>query len=288
MFDEELYDDPFDAVDWRWLRVRSLVDENRKPNRQQDDKYVWRGYRFRREHKEAKKTSEIYSVALNHRVVSSAYGWYANHADKKYFIEALLLCNDIDNQGVADYLGIDNVEVINTYSKLFFDIVDKRDNKGYLCTKFIRPALVDALRNYSEPSLSWKLFAIFGGFEVVKSCWEFGDPGKNTVDFYTKSAVANVMKKFSAGTYFMKVNQFNIGEVADMALRIMDMENRKLEKTGVGEGGRHRASLITDLLTAAKFTMIEGPEDVDSDPREPRLFEKLMMPVGAGRGDTNG
>ena len=283
IFDVNEYENPFEQLDWRWLRVQTLLKDDEQPNRKDDDKYTWKCYRFLRELQNTRTDSERYCVTLHHRTVADAYSWYKNHTNKRQFIEALLLCSDVNNKDIAEYLGIKE-EVVFTYGKLFFDVMDKITNKGFLCSKILKPAVMDALHTYSSPTASWKLCAIFGGFNVVKACWEYGEHDKSVLEFHQKAGLAHLMRNFGVGNYFRKANQYTMPEITGEVMHMLELEIKRNEAEGGSHVVRQRASLIAELLTTAKFTMINGPEDTDMSPDEPRLFEKLMLPAMAGKG----
>ena len=131
MFNELNYSNPFDNVDWRWLRVVALCDEGERPDRSMDDKYTFRAWRFLNDVRSIKSHLETYSVTMKHTFVAEAFDWYNSITQKKHFLEALLLCDDITYNEIAAYLGM-KLKTLETYKKLFFDVEDHLNDKGYI------------------------------------------------------------------------------------------------------------------------------------------------------------
>ena len=141
MFDPEDYRDPFEDFDWRWRRIRSLVDEEQCPQRNLDDRFIFRGHRFLRELQATTSESDRYRLARRFPNVSKAFSLFMDKGQRKQFTEALSLCTDLTLEEEAHYFKVPDLRVL-MYEKLFFDVRDHVGYTGYLITKILQPAVI--------------------------------------------------------------------------------------------------------------------------------------------------
>ena len=143
--DIKKYEHPKEYPDWRWTRVLSLVEEQKTPDKR-DDKYIHRGFRFARDLKACDGSdTALFTLSMNHREVSKAYGLYNNGSRRSNYIEACALCWDIDEKGIAEYMG-EGQHMVRYYLKLFFDVPRPKR----LC---LRPVLSRTREEEGERSL---------------------------------------------------------------------------------------------------------------------------------------
>lgn len=275
MFNEKNYRNPFEALDWRWTRATYLVDGEDKPGRT-EDKYLWRGFKFLRDLRDTNSAVEHYGLTLKHKTAAEAFDWYNRPGRRRCFIEALSLCDDLTIEQEAEYLGV-RPDVVKTYEKLFFDVRDKRYNKGFLCTHVLQPAIIHELYNANEPVYAWKLCAIFGGFKVVKSCWEYCEHPDEVNEFHKRAGISQLFKNFGLGNYFRQTTRYSIGEISDSVVKILELEVRKAAIAGMSNEIKQRADIMSEIMTMHKFTMVEPDEDnrLIDNAREPRFHERL-------------
>jgi len=267
---EKNYVNPFDAVDWRWNKITALCEAGVRPKRA-DDKFIWRGWRFLNDLRSIKGSLDVYSVTLAHENIAGAYGWYNSVEQKKNILEALLICEDITVGDIAEYLG-ESPQTITAYEQLFFNILDKRDKKGFLCSKVLQPAIASELRDMAHPVYAWKIVAVFGGSKVVKACWEYKDHGDEANSFHYRSGISQLMKNFGMSNFFRPVNRYTAAEISDNVMRMVETELKRATSEGVGGAAGSRANIIHDILESVNFWIPE-PDDKIMGHKESRLFE---------------
>ena len=272
MFNENEYQHPLDDVDWRWRRVM-LICEDRvaaRAGKSLDDRWVTRGAKFLRALRATSTRAEQYTVALDYPETSEAFGFYVHPGGRRQYIEALLLCADQTPGDVAHYMGVPERTVI-TYSKLFFDVADHLNDKGYLCTKILEPAMIHQLNDAKTPEFTWKLCAIFGGADVVKGCWEYQPTSPDVDGFHKRAGMSQMYKNFGIAQYCRPINKYTAAEVTDHMLRILELEMKALETANNSEATTEGA-IIKDLLNACTVHLTD-PEKKYTLEREPRLWE---------------
>jgi hypothetical protein len=277
MFNERDYRDPKDDLDWRWQRVVALCDEGIKPKRQ-DDEYVWMGRKFLQDLRSTKNQSERYALAMEMPEVSRAFSIYNCPTLRKEYVEALSICEDLTLEAEAEYLG-ESQEVIELYEKLFFDVRERRSNKGFLCTRIISPAILKELHDAKHPVYAWKLVAVYGGSPAVKACWEFNSIDDDTISFFKAVGISQMFKNFGLAQYFRPVNRYTALEVTDHVMRLLEVEVKEAAVTGASKEVTARASLMEEVLTACKF-VIPSPNDPLPDPKEHRLTDIFTQKTG--------
>jgi hypothetical protein len=271
MFDERNFVNPFDAVDWRWQRVEALCTNDRLPGKD-DDKWVRRGFKFLRALRATTNKLDQYEVTLDHKEVAEAFSWYISTTMRRQFLEALTLCDDLMMEDQADYLGV-SLKMLKTYEALFFDVRERKNDKGFLCTRILEPAVISELHNAKNPVMAWKLCAIYGGFQVVKACWEYKGHPAEVNQFHRDAGISQLYKNFGLTQYFRPVDRFSMSEITEQLLRVLELETKKAEQEALGGPDiQMRANVIQQILTAGNFWLTD-PDQEHTDGREPRLKE---------------
>jgi len=288
VFNETDYSNPFDAIDWRWLRVVSLCDAGEKPLKGTDDKYVFRAWRFLNDLRGIKSPLDTYSVTLKHKNVAEAFDWYNHRTQKRQFLEALLLCDDTSADDIAAYMGM-TVPTLETYKKLFFDVEEHLYDKGYITTKILHPAIATELRDMAHPVYAWKILAVYGGASIVKSCWEYRDSGDDVNRFHYRSGFSQMMKNFGMANYFRPVNKFTANEITDNVMRMVEVEAKRaaLEEGGTADEIESRAGIIKGILESVGFEMSDPDLDYEDKHVEGRIIDmKTRQPIAIDTDDT--
>lgn len=266
------YSDPLDFVDWRWRRVMALRKEGKTPT-DADDKYIWRGYQFGKDMDDCDGSdTAMFSVTMKHRDVARACSLSTNKGARKYYLEALSLCKDADEQRIATYMG-ETLIMVRNYQKLFFDVRDKLESTGYICSRIMEPALIQNIQDCKDPNIAWKVAALFGGFDAVRVCWENQDTTSKTMNYFKRSGFASMMKNFSMGQFLMPVNKFNAHIIADQVIRLAEIEANNLAARGAQGIETERVDMLKQIMGAMKFFVTDPSQKAPA--REPRLFEKI-------------
>ena len=267
------YIDPKEYPDWRSTRIKGLLRDGVEPT-PRDDKYIHRGYKFSRELEECDGSdTTIFNLAMKHQYVGKAVGLHNNKSNRRCYIEALALCADLDEQGIAEYMG-EGPLMIRYYLKLFFDVRDKLENTGYICSRIMEPALLQAIQDCKDPGIAWKIAGLFGGYGAVRACWESRDAGTTVKNYFKSAGVTTMLKDFGVGTFLRPLNRFNIEMVADHVLRLAEMELKAQALTGAQGLSEDRVDMIKSVMDSMKFFVVD-PTNKTLPAREPRLFERI-------------
>lgn len=273
------YADPFEYPDWRWTRVRSLLKAKSEPT-PRDDKFIHRGYRFCKDWELCDGSdTATYNLAMTHTDIAKAVGLRNNKSNRKYYLEALCLCQDIDENEIAKYMG-ETPLMVKYYSKLFFDVRDSFDSPGYICSRVLEPVVLQSVQDCKDPNLAWKLAAMFGGYQVVRACWELGDSPDRVKKFYRNAGMSALFKDFGIGTYFRPVNRFNTEFIAGHILKFTELEIQKAAAIGQRDVSEDRVNMLQDIMKSIKFFVTDPNAPVSA--REPRLYELVSRPAPVG------
>lgn len=266
------YSDPLDFTDWRWRRVMSLRKEGKTPT-ESDDKYIWRGYQFGKDMDDCDGSdTAVFSVTMKHRDTARACSLNSNKGARKFYLEALSLCKDAEEDRIAAYMG-ESVLMVRNYQKLFFDVREHLDSTGYICSRIMEPALMQNIQDCKDPNIGWKIAAVFGGFDAVRVCWENQDTTSKTINYFKRSGFATMMKNFSMSQFLMPVNRFNANEIAGHVIKLAEIEAANNANAGAHGIETERVDMLKQIMGAMKFFVTQP--DMKLPAREPRLFEKI-------------
>lgn len=266
---------PMDAVDYRWLVVKSLCETGRKPGNHHD-KFIWRAWRFYHRYiairaaKTADEFLERCDLAKEHKIASAAVSMYLEPGMRNQYIEALSTCDDLTLDEQAEYLGV-LPDVVLMYEKLFYDVRDKKHNKGFMSTRVISPAIIREIHDAKNPMYCWKLVAVFGGSSAVRALWEFARQDEGVAAFYRDAGLGQMFKNFSIAQYFRPVDASTAAEITDHVMKMLEVEVKRAA-LGEQEVVATRATVVEELLTACKF-LVRDPDEQNLSQREPRLRE---------------
>jgi hypothetical protein len=125
---------------------------------------VGRITRFIKEQAAAKTELDLDELVERHPILYWAYDLWYTRTDGgnpvRSEIEARLLADD-DHRNIARRVRTE-AEVIDVYERVFFNVSDCLDNRGYLLHCVLGPAVHLGFQA-SEYDLIWKLFALLGG-----------------------------------------------------------------------------------------------------------------------------
>ena len=278
------YTDPFEYPDWRASRVKSLLTDGKTPT-QQDDKYIHRGFRFAKalEECDGSDTSR-YAITLKYKDIAKAVGLHNNASNRKYFLEALCLCRDASEEHIAEYMGETPV-MVKYYGKLYFDVRDKFDNVGYLCSRILEPAVVKALKDFKDANIAWKLAGLFGGYDAVRACWELCEASPKVRNYYRNAGMTALFKDFGIGTHLRPVNVYNTEIIAEHVLKFAEIEVKSQALIG-NRQSEERVDMLREIMGSIKF-FIADPR-APNEAREPRLFEKVDPALLAEMSEVTG
>ena len=266
------YTDPKEYPDWRWTRIKGMLKDKVAPTKR-DDKYIHRGYRFAKDLAACDGSdTALFSLSMNHRDIGKAIGLHNNRSNRKYYMEALSLCWDADEPTIAKYMGEPQF-MVRYYLKLFFDVRDKLDSTGYICSRIMEPALLQSIQDCKDSNVAWKMAGLFGGYDAVLACWENRAISPKTQKHFKQAGMGALLKDFGVGTFLRPLNRFNIELVAEHVMRAAELEIKAKAASGGTTIREDETTLLNDIMGSMKFFVTDPAKQLPA--REPRLFDKV-------------
>lgn len=260
--------DPGAEPDWRHQRILEIIHRHPSPGRcsRYDDKWVKKARSFILVYlqKDQKRISlrkllltcpEMYYAYLIHERAATG-----NAADVNVMLlmQARIISGQ-SNEEIAKEVGT-HPGVVEWYSKLFFDVRDRLNQKDWIISRVLVPALVrspvadeDAegpispvetfSKNFLDGSL--KYFGYFGGGEVINTILggQRREVSENATDEFLDTFFRRQLKvKTIQAISRLPVNRYNINTLLETYMELI-----KLEKAA---GGTADESAYTDVMTS--------------------------------------
>jgi hypothetical protein len=160
-------DHPLRPPAWRWLRAADLWDQGREPSTPWDDAWV-------------RKAVALYHVLQQDKAhrertqrmppLHQAYRLYKGESPLRWELEARLLTSEPFEQ-IAAKCGTTPM-VINAYEKVYFNVRDRLQARGYLTNVVLGGDIVVSLKE-DDVALILKLYALGGGVVVLETVLDY-------------------------------------------------------------------------------------------------------------------
>ena len=135
------------------------------------------------------------------------------------------------------------VEIIEAYERLFFNVRERLANRGYLMHCVLGPAVHLGFQS-SEYDLIWKLFAFLGGplavdLMIDQSVGHARPDRAGDLKYFVADVAQNDLRRVAMlALKTLRINNFNAMEIIDKFLKLVE-----LERTGGSRWrDRHRGS----------------------------------------------
>ena len=263
---------PTRPVDWRWQRAALAASGEYPLSRRRDgDAWVARATKFIREHENCETELDMAELAELHPVIYWAYDiWYTRDDTGnpvRSEVEARLLADD-QTDNIARRVNTE-VEVIEAYERLFFNVREKLVNRGYLMHCVLGPAVHLGFQS-SEYDLIWKLFALLGGplavdLMVDQSVGHARPDRASDLKYFVADVAQNDLRRVAMlALKTLRINNFNAMEIIDKFLKLVE-----LERTGGAGGGIATEAVkqnVHAMLVSLPFTVGRRLAHVDAAP----------------------
>ena len=258
------------SPDWRYEYVSSLLDDYRKP-RKDDDTWIHELYQFMH-CLQSQPADKIETYRDMHPDISDAFTLFENGSAYR--------C-DIDTRVMAGY-SFDEIaiiigrptKVIEHYIHCFFDVTDHLTNKSYLHRWVLEPIM--RVAPYSTEAL-WKRLAIVGGrpmLDAVQNC------SIDQVESLFESLFDNLLlaKGIQAAN--------GISPSPACAVDLINLAQNKIENkkrieatAGVNDDENFTAQIVSVMLKSFTFGLL-SEDDLRADPlrsgqHTPKELEEL-------------
>jgi hypothetical protein len=286
---------PRRPVDWRWQRAALAAGGTYPLSRRRDgDSWVVRAARFIREHEGC--TTELDMAELSERepVIYWAHDiWYTRDDGGnpvRSEVEARLLADDLP-ENIARRVCTE-VEIINAYERLFFNVRERLINRGYLMHCVLGPAVHLGFQA-SEYDLVWKLFALLGGplavdLMIDQSVGHARPDRAGDLKYFVADVAQNDLRRVAMlALKTLRINNFNAMEIIDKFLKLVELE--RAGGSGAGVAAEAVKQNVHAMLVSLPFAVGRRALHVDSPPLDryddlpaELRYEEVMM-ISAGQ-----
>lgn len=285
---------PRRPVHWRWERTALAASGEYPLSRRRDnDGWVARAARFIVEQESCETELDIAYLSERNPTVFWAYDiWYTQNESGnpvRSEVEARLLADD-QLANIARRVATE-VEIIEAYEQLFFNVRERLADRGYLMHCVLGPAVHLGFQA-SEYDLVWKLFALLGGplavdLMIDQSVGHARPERASDLKYFVADVAQNDLRRVAMlALKTLRINNFNAMEIIDKFLKLVE-----LERAGGGAGGIATEAVkqnVHAMLMSLPFTVgrrlihVDAPplDRYDNFPAELRYEEVMAISAG--------
>jgi hypothetical protein len=285
---------PRRPVNWRWQRA-SLAAHGDYPLSRRRDGDIWvnRAAKFIREQEICDTELDIAYLSERNPVIYWAHDLWHTQPDAgnpvRSEVEARLLADD-PTENIARRVCTE-VEIIDAYERLFFNVRERLYNRGYLMHCVLGPSVHLGFQA-SEYDLVWKLFALLGGplavdLMIDQSVGHARPDRASDLKYFVADVAQNDLRRVAMlALKTLRINNFNAMEIIDKFLKLVE-----LERAGGGAGGIATEAVkqnVAAMLISLPFTVgrrlahVDVPllDSYDDLPAELRYEEVMAISAG--------
>ena len=224
-----------------------------------------------RDHAVCETELDLAELAERHSVVYWAHDIWNMNGEQgnpvRSEVEARLLADDRPDN-IARRVATE-VEIIDAYERLFFNVKERLCNRGYLMHCVLGPAVHLGFQS-SEYDLIWKLFAVLGGplavdLMVDQSVGHARPDRAGDLKYFVADVAQNDLRRVAMlSLKTLRINNFNAMEIIDKFLKLVE-----LERTGGAGGGIATEAVkqnVHAMLVSLPFTVGQRSAHADAAP----------------------
>jgi hypothetical protein len=264
---------PRRPVDWRWRRAALAASGEYSLSRRRDgDAWVARAARFIREQETCDTEIDTAELAERHPIIYWAFDiWYTRDDTGnpvRSEVEARLLADDrVEN--IARRVATD-VDVIEAYERLFFNVRERLADRGFLMHCVLGPAVHLGFQA-SEYDLTWKLFALLGGplavdLMIDQSIGHARPDRAGDLKYFVADVAQNDLRRVAMlALKTLRINNFNAVEIIDRFLKLVELE-RTTGGGGAGVAAEAVKQNVHAMLVSLPFAVGQRTAHADATP----------------------
>jgi hypothetical protein len=286
---------PRRPVNWRWQRASLAANGDYPLSRRRDgDLWVARAAKFIREQESCNTELDLAYLSERNPTIFWAYDiWYTQNESGnpvRSEVEARLLADD-QLANIARRVATE-VEVIEAYERLFFNVRERLADRGYLMHCVLGPAVHRGFQA-SEYDLMWKLFALLGGplavdLMVDQSVGHARPDRASDLKYFVADVAQNDLRRVAMlALKTLRINNFNAMEIIDKFLKLVELE--RAGGTGAGIAAEAVKQNVDAMLTSLPFTVGQRSAHADAAPLDryddlpAELRYEEVMAISAGQ-----
>jgi hypothetical protein len=282
-------------VDWRWQRAALAAEGTYPLSRRRDgDAWVARAARFIREQDSCNTELDTAELAERYPVIFWAHDIWFTQGDSgnpvRSEVEARLLADDhVEN--IARRVATE-VEIIEAYERLFFNVHERLADRGYLMHCVLGPAVHLGFQA-SEYDLIWKLFALLGGplavdLMIDQSVGHARPDRAGDLKYFVADVAKNDLRRVAMlALKTLRINNFNAMEIIDKFLKLVELE--RAGGSGAGIAAEAVKQNVHAMLGSLPFAVGQRSAHVDAAPLDryddlpAELRYEEVMAISAGQ-----
>jgi hypothetical protein len=282
---------PFRPVNWRWEQARFMREKKVRSLAKLADRATVEAFKFQNGLAKCNDDVDRWALMEENPALYAAYLIHKRGDDEerhpmRFAIEARLLSQQPSHE-IAELLGLD-VPTVETYEKVFFNVLEKIRHTDYIMTCVIGPSVHAGLSD-RDYDLLWKLYGYLYGPAVLDAfisttSRKFRPESINEVDAaLADDARSALQRKVATVARTFVVNPFSQSELLNIYARFLEVE----KETNSGKAQDVILQNISVMLD--KLPWQSGGETLASVPRlahydagavELRTDELLTVSVG--------
>jgi hypothetical protein len=256
-----------DAPDYRWALVTQLVEDNESPSRKAEQ-CIRETFRYLRRFKNG-RVADIPILQRDYPAVYIAHNLHSHFDSVRWLIEAGLLTEATSDE-ISEYVGY-SADVVEVYSKLYYDVRHKLNNRGFILNQIMFPAVYRGMDGRDFDFL-YKILGYCSGWDTLKQFIEAKEMDPEVETWVMRSFNSRVKKLAWIATHRIDVNQYNAADIISMGLELQKTER----EGGVGVGQQQGVEAMKTLLSYCKMSIM-SPIDA------PEITAEARMLPGANR-----
>ena len=233
--------------------------------------WVARAAKFIREQESCNTELDLAYLSERNPTIFWAYDiWYTRDDagnPVRSEVEARLLADD-QVENIARRVATE-VEIIEAYERLFFNVRERLADRGYLMHCVLGPAVHLGFQA-GDYDLVWKLFALLGGplavdLMIDQSVGHARPDRASDLKYFVADVAQNDLRRVAMlALKTLRINNFNAMEIIDKFLKLVE-----LERTGGAGGGIATEAVkqnVHAMLVSLPFTVGRRLAHADATP----------------------
>lgn len=283
---------PLRAPDWRWERARIIRETGKNVGvRTKEDEWTKSAIKFQKDLFGCKDDFARYNLIEKYPQIYFAYLLHGVDDKKQLMrseVEARILADE-SFEDIAERCGCE-VETINLFEKLFFNVTDKLKNTTYILHQVMGPAIHRGMYE-KDHDLLWKLYGYFCGGNVVDALTStFTSKSKpetpEQIDaLFVDDTRATMRRKAALAARSVGINEYTQLRILEIYAQFME-----IEKDSASGGGGESLILenIKTMMNALPWsTGVEAKKSKSKmitfyDNQSAELRSDEILTIGAG------
>jgi hypothetical protein len=249
---------------WRYRYAQSLIDTNKRYSRTTDDAFTIDCFLYLKQMSQNDPAKRA-EAAEDYPPVQGAIDIAFNEL-LAYRVCALILA-DAPTAQIAEFMGLKEKSLLY-YEKLFMDVRDRRNERGYIRMNLIEPVTLAHPTEAAAMRIAYEK-----GLTALTAFWGVEPLDNEQMFFLQKATESELYKQIYAAVSTLKVTAVNARDYVPLLIQLKSLQaNEKLPK--------NKADIELDKLLAS-ITLSVMPERYDLPAKEESSMQIIMNNIAA-------